>query len=242
MNTRRPITALDPDDVFARIRQKPIRWRDLATTRTAQRLVSPIIDGLLSSGAIKFVRLGGLRHLAVAGWHPSKEEELAEIYGRCRAVDGCMLWTGRIDPERGPAMYAAWGGTERSARRRVWGIRQRKLDRASTIAMTCANPDDCVLFEHMRRTNSGEKMKGKPKTLVHRAAIATAKRQCSGKLSQEKVDMILSSEKSTRCLARELDVSQATVQSVRSGDLWRNYRATPFTGLEAANDSERRRA
>ena len=242
MSSRHPIIEFDLDEVFARIRQKPVRWNDLAGTKTARRLLRPIIDELLASGAVKFVRLGGSRHLAAAAWCPSKQEELDEIYGRCRAVDGCMLWTGRIDPDRGPAMYAAWGGTERSARRRIWGIQQRKLDRSTTIVMTCANPDDCVLFEHMRRGNRGVKLKGKPKTLLHRSAIAAAKRQATGKLTEERVALILTSEKSTRCLARELDVSHATVQAVRAGDRWRNYRATPFTGLEAANDGERRRA
>lgn len=242
MTTRRPKIEFDADEVFARIRTKPVRWNDLAGTKTARRQLRSIIDNLLASGAVKFVRLGGSRHLAAAAWSPSKQEELDEIYGRCRAVDGCMLWTGRIDPDRGPAMYAAWGGTERSARRRVWGIRQRKLDRASTVAMTCANPSDCVLFEHMQRSNSGAKMKGKPKTLLHRIAIATAKRKTSGKLTDEKVARILEGDESTRCLARELDVSQATVHAVRSRDRWRNYRATPFSGLDAANDSGRRRA
>jgi hypothetical protein len=242
MNTRRPIIKFDLDEVFACIRETPVRWSDLARTKTARRLLRPIIDELLASGAVMFVRLGGSRHLAAAAWRPSKQEQLDEIYGRCRAVDGCMLWTGRIDPDRGPAMYAAWAGTERSVRRRIWGVRQRKLDRSTTITMTCANPDDCVLFEHMQRANRGVKLKGKPKTLLHRNAIAAAKRKATGKLTDERVALILTSEKSTRCLAREMDVSQATVQAVRSGDRWRNYRTTPFTGLDAANDAERRRA
>ncbi|MEZ2297269.1 hypothetical protein [Variovorax sp. RCC_210] len=242
MTKRSPNIEVDSDEVFACIRMKPVRWPDLARTRTAAVLLRPVIDGLLASGAVKFVRLGGSRHLAAAAWSPSKEEQLAEIYGRCRAVDGCMLWTGRLDPQRGPAMYAAWAGTERSVRRRVWGIRSRRLDRATMVVMTCANPEDCVLFEHMQRANRGVKLKGKPKTLLHRNAIAAAKRKTTGKLTDERVALILASEKSTRCLAREMDVSQATVQAVRSGDRWRNYRATPFTGLDAANDAERRRA
>ncbi len=232
----------DLDEVFARIRMKPVRWVELAGTRAAAAKLRPIVDALLASGAVKIVRMGGSRHYAAAAWSPSKQEQLDEIYGRCRAVDGCMLWTGRIDLERGPAMYAAWAGTERSVRRRVWGIRLRKLDRSTTIAMTCANPEDCVLFEHMQRSNSGAKMKGKPKTLLHRNAISMAKRKAGTKLNEEKAAAILSSDKSSRCLARELNVSQATVLAVRAGDRWRNYRATPFSGLDAANDSERRRA
>ncbi|MES2247608.1 MAG: hypothetical protein V4645_10020 [Pseudomonadota bacterium] len=244
MTTRRPKIEFDADEVFARIRTKPVRWDDLAGTRTAaaRRRLRPIIEELLNSGAVKVVRLGGTRHLAAAAWCPSKQEQLDDIYGRCRAVDGCMLWTGRIDPVRGPAMYAGWGGTERSTRRRVWGLSRRKLEYSATLAMTCANPDDCVLFEHMQRANRGTKQKGKAKTLVHRNAIAMAKRRTVAKLSDEKVSEILASEKSSRHLAREMDVSAATVLAVRSGDRWRNYRATPFSGLDAANDSGRRRA
>ncbi len=242
MTKRRANNEFDLDEVFARIRMKPVRWVDLAPTRAASVRLRPIIDELLAAGALKTVRLGGSKHYAAAAWKPSKEQQLDEIYGRCRAVDGCMLWSGRIDPERGPSMYAAWAGTERSVRRRVWGIRLRKLDRSTTIAMACAYPEECVLFEHMRRSNSGAKMKGKPKTLLHRNAIAMAKRKAGTKLNEEKAAAILSSDKSSRCLAREMDVSQATVWAVRAGDRWRNYRATPFSGLDAANDSERRRA
>lgn len=244
MTRRRISIAFDATSVLARIRVKPIHRDDLAGTKnpTARRQLRVVLDGLLESGSVKVVRLDGRRLLAAASWTPTKEMQLAEIYGRCRAEDGCMLWTGRIDKARGPTIYAPLAGTERSVRRRIWGIHRRKLDRSTTIAMNCAYPEDCVLFEHMERSSAGAKMKGKPKTLLHRIAIATAKRLTVGKLSEEKVERILQGEGSTRSVARELDVSQAIVQAVRAGDRWRNYRATPFSGLEAINDSGRRRA
>lgn len=241
MTKRRNLFNFEADSVFARIRQAPISWRDLAgsSDATVRRRLRPIVDELLTSGAVKFVRFGGKRRLAVAGWEPTKLQLLQEIYDRCRVSDGCMEWTGRLDPQRGPVQYASWGGTERSVRRRVWAARRGKLDFAHTVAMTCANPETCVLFEHMEKVDRGAKQQGKPKTLVHRLAIAAAKRR-SAKLDEIKVSEIRSSEKSGRRLAREMNVSQTTVQKVRANDRWRNYRATPFSGLEAANDSGRR--
>jgi len=241
MSKRRTPITFDVDTVFERIRQAPIGWSELAGSRdaTVRRRLRPVIDGLLASGAVKVVRFGGKRYLAVAGWEPSKQQLLQDLYDRCRAVDGCMAWAGHIDHLRGPIVYAAWGGTERSVRRRVWGLSRGPLDYSHTVAMTCENPETCVLFEHMKRVSRGIKQQGKRKTLAHRRAIALAKRQ-SAKLDDAKVAEILSSEKSGRSLAREMDVSSATVQKVRVGDRWRNYRATPFSGLDAANDPGRR--
>jgi hypothetical protein len=241
MSKRRTPISFETDAVFERIRRQPLCWDDLAGSRDSavRRRLRPIVEGLLASGAVKFVRLGGRRLLAVAGWEPTKEQQLQEIYDRCRAVDGCLLWADHIDPQRGPVMYAAWAGTERSVRRRVWGIRRKSLDFSRTVAMTCENAETCVRFEHMELVGRGAKLQGKPKTLAHRRAIALAKRR-TAKLDETKVSKILVSEQSGRSIARELDVSQATVQAVRAGDRWRNYRATPFSGLEAANDSGRR--
>lgn len=241
MSKRGTPISFDADSVFARIREQPISWNDLAGSRDAsvRRRLRPIIDTLLASGAVKVVRFDRRRFLAAADWEPSKQQLLDEIYGRCRAIDGCLLWSGHIDHLRGPIMYAQWAGSERSVRRRVWGIRRRDLGYSHTVAMTCENPDTCVLFEHMERVSRGIKQVGQPKTLAHRRAIALAKRK-TAKLNEEKVSEILASEKSGRQLAREMDVSSATVQAVRARDRWRNYRATPFTGLDAANDAGRR--
>lgn len=241
MSKRRTPITFDVDTVFARIRKSPIGWSELAgsSDATVRRRLRPIVDELVASGAVTFVRFGGKRYLAVAGWQPSKEQLLQEIYDRCRAVDGCMDWTGHIDHRRGPVVYAAWGGTERSVRRRVWSMSRQPLGFSHTVAMKCENPDTCVLFEHMVRVSRGIKQKGQPKTLAHRHAIAQAKRK-TAKLDEVKVSEILSSEKSGRQLAREMSVSSATVQAVRTRDRWRNYRATPFSGLDAANDAGRR--
>lgn len=241
MSKRRTPITFDADVVFERIRRAPIGWNELAGSRDSgvRRRLRPLVDQLLASGAVEAIRFGGKRLLAVAGWQPSQQELLQEIYDRCRADDGCMVWAGHLDQQRGPVMYAAWGGTERSVRRRVWAAYRRKLDFSHSIAMTCENPETCVLFEHMEKVSRGIKQQGKRKTLAHRRAIAIAKRQ-SAKLDETKVAEIRTSEKSGHRLARELKVSQTTVQKVRANDAWRNYRATPFSGLEAANDSERR--
>lgn len=241
-NRRVPIT-FTVESVFARIRQAPIGWSELAGSRdaTVRRRLRPIVEGLLASGAVEVIRFGGRRLLAAAGWKPTKAQLLQDLYDRCRAIDGCMLWAGHIDTRRGPVAYAGWGGTERSVRRRIWANVRRPLDYSHSIAMTCENPESCVLFEHMKPVSRGIKMEGKPKTLAHRRAIATGKRR-SAKLDEMKVERIRSSEKSGRSLAREMKVSATTVSKVRKNDRWRNYRATPFSGLEAANDPGRQQA
>ncbi len=243
MTTRGPIFQFDADEVFARIRAKPVRWDDLAGSRDAivRRRLRPIIEGLLASGAVKKVQFGGHKLLAAAAWQPTKAQQLQDIYERCRPTNGCLCWSGYVDPQRGPIVHVVWGSGERSARRQVWGLHLRKMDFGHTITMTCENPDDCIRFEHMKRVGRGHKQEGKPKTLAHRRAIALAKRKDS-KLDEVKVLEILSNSKSHRQMARDMDVSASTVQAVRARDRWRNYKATPFSGLDAANDSERRRA
>jgi len=128
----------DRDQVLATIEAGPVQYAALAGTMSdpARAQLRAIIDELMGQGLIRLIQLDRFPHYVVTDWVMPDELRLQLIEGKCRrTLDGCLIWTGYIDPRRAP-----WCGSVRTAhprQRAAWS------GRSSVARSACSRP--CAL-------------------------------------------------------------------------------------------------
>ncbi len=157
------------------------------------------------------------------------EITLEWLLARVREDDGCLIWTLTI--LRGDEPRGAIAGNMRSVRRAVWSAMHggRKLGTGYLAQTRCKTPG-CVHPDHVIAVPKSQILKGREKTLSHRAKIAAAKRAAMSPLTIEAVREMRASEKIQEQLAKEYGVTQQTVNKVLHHKQWRDY-TSPFAGL-----------
>lgn len=158
------------------------------------------------------------------------EITLKWLEARVRADDdGCWIWTGYTTKHGQP--QARLNYQLILVRRVVWEMKHDKeLKSTMWVAAKCNKPGCCHPDCMVARTRS-QALKGRGMTLLHRAAIATAKRRNSD-IPDEVVAEVRASDEQARQMARRLGLTESYVSLVRRGKIRVDLR-NPFTGLGA---------
>jgi hypothetical protein len=158
------------------------------------------------------------------------EITLEWLEARVRADDdGCWIWTGYTTKHGQP--QARLNYQLILVRRVVWEMKHDKeLKSTMWVAAKCNKPGCCHPDCMVARTRS-QALKGRGMTLLHRAAIATAKRRNSD-IPDEVVAEVRASDEQARQMARRLGLTESYVSLVRRGKIRVDLR-NPFTGLGA---------
>jgi len=145
---------------------------------------------------------------------------------------GCWRWIGATQNCKTPMMN--WQGKVSSVRRFVLAERGTNLN-GYLAGVSCGNPL-CVRPDHIVRTTrsrvsikAAEGMDAASR-MKRQMNIARAARE-RGKLNMEIASAIRADDRPQRAIARDHGVAQHTIQSIKAGLLWREYRSSPFAGL-----------
>lgn len=213
----------DRDQVLATIEAGPVQYAALAGTMSdpARAQLRAIIDELMGQGLIRLIHLDRFPHYVATDWVMSDELRLQLIEGKCRrTVDGCLVWSGYVDPRRGPMVRFGADGFPTAVRRVVWAIKRGPLGLQQTVRAGCDDPA-CVEYEHMKLGTRADKARGRSLTPLTKLRIARAHRAARGKLDIEKVRVIRASTETEAVLAERYGVSKPTIGQIRRNETWR---------------------
>lgn len=145
----------------------------------------------------------------------------------------CLIWDGFASTRQHPVMRLA--GKIVQVRRAVWAELHGSIPDGRIVRVTCGSPL-CINPKHMMLTTHrdlalslGPAVMGGP---VRSAAVARVKRKQCGKLNDDAVRDIRSSNDTAVFMAAKYGVCASVVSQVRLGKAWRDY-TSPFAGLGA---------
>lgn len=225
------------ESIVKLIIEKPQRFQDLAgtTSKKNRAEVRAVVDELVGEGEIKLIWIGRIRYYAAADWQPGIAETLARIEsGSVPGEDGCILWTGYIEPEVGPVIRL--DGIPRSLRRIIWEHKRGPLGYNDVIKTNCDN-EACIEYRHYTKRSRGDAARGKALPVAHTHKIAQSRRK-GAKLSMELAREIRSADGSQTEKSRRYGVCQATIGAIERHEIYREHGGM-FTALI---QSERKRA
>lgn len=156
---------------------------------------------------------------------------------------GCWIWTGaRMTGSRTPVMR--WQGRVGAVRRFIvedkYGENfvERYGNDKHLLASNCCGDVACVSWEHavamsrqrlQRRTMETAAWVHDPVLRKNRSAFARSR---FARLDAQKADLIREDDRAQRQIAKDFNVSQATVSKIKTGRTWKDYDNTnPFKGL-----------
>lgn len=224
------------DQVLALIAKGPIRYMEIVGDTTkkpdkdARKVVHTIIKQLREEGAIKVVSMDRLPYYVLAAWKMTDEELLAHVRRKSvRTVDGCLLWSEKTCPDRGPM-----GLGRINLRRAIWEIKRGPLGFSDSIKVQCERWN-CVSYECMEKTTRSKITTGLKKRPLHALRIAQAAQRVLGKVGWDEVRAIRASEESGPVLAERYGIAKQTVSQIRNGKTWKEPTVGGlFTGLMQA--------
>lgn len=176
-----------------------------------------------------------------------------DIKDRCRIEDGHWYWAGATSDgytRISAPDFTIHGGkmTSQHGRRAMWHVMHRKAIPAGWRVFGTCDEKTCVNPAHLVCQPVAERGKevaasGREKGSVRRITAIRASARKRSHLTEELIDLILTSDKSGRELMEETGLGRSVISKVRKGH------ATAFTpvgglfsGLLAANDDRRRAA
>lgn len=218
--------------ILARVKAGPVKLLELAQgskNHNVRKRLMRHINALVEEGAIKKLWMQGFPHYVLAAYEATEDDQVRVLMENCRPVDGCMVWAGHVDPQRGP-IGRLEGGKPVSVRRFIWGVKRFKLGLDEVIRMRGECEEGCCDYTHMRVSPRNEDAKGRSLMPAHRHAMATAIRAVLGKLDWDKVRAIRASEESNEVLAKRYSVTRSLIGQVRRHELWVEEGGM-FTGL-----------
>lgn len=175
---------------------------------------------------------------------------LTRIKSKCVEDGDCLLWTGKVNARNGSPMGTEWidgkdcyVGIRRRAYEEYYGVTLGKGDQIAT----CGNPA-CLAKKHLECITVSERVRRMharmdAATKIKRSkALAEAAQSATGKVSPEIVAAIRESEDGPYVSAKKLGVNGVVASRIKRGVSYRTYEASPFAGLLAVNDSNRRAA
>ena len=153
-------------------------------------------------------------------------------------VGDCWIWTGATSTSgNSPIVHLAGIGC-RLVRRVVYEMTGGKLYKNRPIGMKCGEPL-CINPAHMYLSSNAEIAKiagaqGKLSTVTKRAKIQQAAVNAGRtKLTPELAAIIRQSDESGAELGRRYGINRTLAARIKAGTAWREYKATPFSGLGA---------
>ena len=252
MATDRPHLVTMPltrENVLAAIQSAPLRLAELSTSRNWHNArttqARAIIRELLEEGCIRLVYMLGQQRYVPADWEADAAVIRQHLEGYMRQSQDCLIWTGGRN-NRGAPIFRLPGSLDRKPKHvRRWLYQQaRGVTLKATVSLlpTCGN-DDCVHPDHQTRRTAKQYQVGKPITPVQRANMARGVRAWRGRFKWADIEAIRASDQTYVQLAVRYGCSAALIGQIKRFEVWREYVASPWAGLErsAANDARARR-
>lgn len=162
----------------------------------------------------------------------TKDQLLTHIQAMSVREGDCLIWTGSFSGNNQPMIRL--DGVRRTVRSVVMQILKGKPTPAGSVASNTCECSKCVEPEHVlniSRAKMLERSRRNTNQELRAARIAAAKVH-ERKLTDEDVQMILSSDKTGLALAAELGVHNTLISRYRRGKSVRARRqSNPFAGL-----------
>lgn len=157
------------------------------------------------------------------------------VRDRCAIVDECWVW--KLGLSRGDPR-GRYLGKVITVRRVVFNAtRKHQLTRKLTVVGTCG-AEHCVHPDHIAAKSIAAIQRGVKKKSGPQIARAMRAR---AKLTPEAIEDIRSMRESSRDAAKRYGIGKDHVNVIRRYEVWKDY-SSPFAGLFAANDNNRRAA
>lgn len=252
MSPARPHLATLPltrEKVLSAIQAAPLRQADLSTSRswnqTRNRQARALLQQLQAEGLIRLIYLLGQQHYVMADWQASPADIRQHLDGSLRrTTDGCLIWTGGVN-QRGTPIFRIPGGDLKPVHVRRWLYQDAhgiQLPHTISLWPRCEN-DDCVHPQHQVRRTAKQYQRGKVVTLAQRANMARGSRAGRARFQWADIQAIRASDQTHKQLAQHYGCSATLIGQIRRYQVWREYIANPWAGLErpAANDARKRR-
>ena len=208
--------------ILFRIKCGPVKLLELAQgskNYSVRKRLMRHINALEADGAIKKLWMQGFPHYVTADYESTDDDQVRALLGNCRPVDGCMVWAGHVDPQRGP-IGRLEGGKPVSVRRYIWGVKRLTLGLNEVIRMREECEHGCCEYAHMHVAPRNADAKGRPVMPAHRHAMTVAVRARLGKLDWDKVRAIRASDEPNKVLAERYDVSSSLIGQVKRHEVW----------------------
>jgi hypothetical protein len=157
------------------------------------------------------------------------------VRDRCAIVDECWVWKLSCSYNDPAGRYM---GKVISVRRVVFNAtRKNPLTRKLTVIGTCGT-EHCVHPDHIAAKSIAAIQRGVKKRNGPNIARAMRAR---AKLTPEAIEDIRSMRESSKDAAKRYGICKDHVNVIRRHEVWKDY-TSPFAGLFAANDNQRRAA
>ena len=240
---------LDRYKVLTAIQDAPVRLAERPPSRHWRHprgvQARALLKQLQDEGLIRRIYLHGQQRYVTADWQPSRADIRQHLDGSLRRTfDGCLEWTGGTT-QRGAPVFRLPCGDGQPIHVRRWLYQDAHgTDLSPTIQLLprCGN-DHCVHPQHQTQRTADQYQRGKLVTLAPRAAIARGSRAGRRKLQWPDILAIRASDRLNKQLAAQYSCSAALIGQIKRHEIWREYTATPFSGLlvrPAANDTPTR--
>jgi hypothetical protein len=164
---------------------------------------------------------------------------LERIKARCEEDGDCLLWTGKLHKNGSPSATEFLDGKDCyvAIRRRAYESYRRVKLRKDQVITTCSDPR-CLAKAHLECITIGERSRRAhvamdAATKIRRSMSISAAQKGKAKLTKEQVAAIKNSEDGPYVTARRIGVSGVVASRIVRGLSYRDYVASPFTGLGA---------
>lgn len=167
---------------------------------------------------------------------------LERVRLRCIECADCLVWQGSSAHGKHPQVRIK--GRSISLRKALWEEEHgRPLPAGYEVAVTCETRNCIAHYKAMTHKQIAKRTAatGVYANPVRKAKISATKQAQSAALTREQVMDIRYGGGTLQEAADRHGISRARAGQLRRGDRWKDY-SNPFTGLLAANDSQRARA
>jgi len=157
------------------------------------------------------------------------------IRSRCREDGDCWIWRLGFTSRQVPSMHAG---------KKIVGVRRVVAEllglsiEGKKVSNTCGDKR-CVCPDHVLPITASAlgklsaKRTGYAQIAVRNKKISDAKRAHHAKLTEEQAREVRESPETLKQVAGRFGIAVATAGRIRAGKAWKNYGATPFSGLGA---------
>jgi hypothetical protein len=159
---------------------------------------------------------------------------IEKIQGLAVSDGDCWRWVGCFQSGATPTMR--WGEKVSSVRRFILVERGDVTERSKALAgvscghLWCVNPEHVVKSSRAKTSRMAAENMTYAKKLAKGLAISESIRDRT-KLSRQQARAIREDDRPQRLIAAEYGVHQYTVWAIKSGRMYRDYVASPFSQL-----------
>ena len=161
--------------------------------------------------------------------------DLDYIRARCREDGDCWIWRLGYTSRQVPSMHV--DGKIVGVRRVVAELLGMTVA-GKKVTNTCGDKR-CVCPDHVLPITASAlgklsaKRTGYAQHAVRNKKISDSKRANNAKITEAQAIEVRESQESLKQVADRIGIAVSTAQRIRAGKAWKNYGATPFSGLGA---------